>query len=145
MAITVGSNSWVTLLEADEYFNNRPGSQDWFALADTPATPGGDSKEGFLTTAFYWLLDDAFGLTGSESSEAVKRAQLEATIFLLLYSKEYYNRQALIAGGVTSFMNSRWTENLSEITKPMNITSILYGAGFSSGNSFVQLAGEDYS
>jgi hypothetical protein len=144
MAILVGENSWATIAEANAYFTSRPGSSNWFALEDVAVTPGGDSKEGFLITAFYWLTDDSFGLTGSSGSVLVRRAQFEAAIFLLNYSRDYYNRQALEAGGVTSFMASRWTENLSKVTKPSNVTNILYSGNFSSGNTFVQLTGETY-
>ena len=144
MSLDISVNSWATVAEADAYFSDRPGSAVWFALDSTPATPGGDSKEGFLITAFYWLIDDAFGLTIASSSVLVKRAQLEAALFLLNYSKDYYNRQALEAGGVTSFMASRWTENLSKVIKPGNVTNILYSGDFSAGNTFVQLTGETY-
>lgn len=144
MSIIVGENSWVTIAEADDYFATRIGTTSWFSLSDTPSTPGADSKESFLVTAFYWLVDDVYGLTPSSSSAVIKRVQLESALFLLKYSLDFYDRQAKVAGGVTSFMLSRWTENLSSISKPQNILDILYNAGYSSSNTFVQLEGEDY-
>ena len=144
MSIEVGENSYVTIAEADSFYTTRPGTVYWFTLEEAPPSPGEESKEGWLVTAYYWLFDDSFGLPASSDNPIVKRAQLEAAVFLMDYMDEYRDRIAKTAGGVTSFMISRWMENLSSIMKPQNILDILYKAGFSSGSTFVDLGGHDY-
>jgi hypothetical protein len=130
MAVVVGTNSWATIAEADSYFGSRAGSTAWFELPDTPPTPGQDSKETFLATAFFWLLDySGFALTAEASSSAVKRAQFEAALFLLQYREDYEARAAKIAGGVTQISMSKWSETLSEQTLPKRITTILLASG----------------
>lgn len=144
MSIIVGQNSWVTVLEADAYLETKTGSQGWFLLNTSPATPGEPSKESYLITAFYWLLDDSFGLSASLTSDLIKRAQFEAAYFLLNYSSEYEDREAKIAMGVNDFKNSKWEETLGSVTKPRRILDILASAGYSGSSRFAQLVGEDY-
>lgn len=145
MALVVGTNSWVSVAEADAYFTNRVNSSDWFDLDEAPATPGADSKETFLISAFYWLLDDpGFGLPQVSDDPIIIRAQEEAALFLLRYSQEYEKREAMIAGGIGRFKNSKWEEDLSEIKKPQNIYNILGSGNYSVQNGVVQFYGDDY-
>lgn len=146
MALTVGVNSWASVAEADAYLETKAGSEMWFYLDDAPATPGADSKETFLVSAFFWLFDDkSFGLSAALTDDKIKRAQIEAALFLMTYRTEFENRQAMIASGVSSFRNSKWSENLGSVNKPQNILDILASAGFSFQNGVVQLLPEDYS
>ena len=111
MALVVGTNSWVSVAEADTYFTDRVGASDWFDLDESPATPGANSKETFLISAFYWLFDDqGFNLPQVSDDPIIKRAQEEAALFLMKYSLSYEERQAKIAAGVERFKNSKWEE-----------------------------------
>jgi hypothetical protein len=130
MAVVVGTNSWATIAEADAYLGSRAGSTAWFELPDTPPTPGQDSKETFLATAFFWLLDyPGFSLTADSTAAAVKRAQLEAALFLLQFRADYEARAAKIAGGVKQISMSKWSETLGEQALPKRILAILSVSG----------------
>lgn len=145
MAIVVGVNSWVTIAEADAYLTSKAGAENWFALADA-AGPGEDSKETFLVSAYYWLLyDSGFGLTPENTDDYVKKAQIEAALFLLSYRVDYENRAAKIAGGVERFKNSKWEEDLGIVSKPSSVLDPLEKGGYSAVNDFAQLCGEDYT
>lgn len=145
MALVVGTNSWVSVAEADTYFTNRVGASDWFDLDEPPATPGADSKDTFLISAFYWLFDDqGFNLPQVSDDPIIKRAQEEAALFLMKYSLDYENRQAQSASGIARFKNSKWEEDLSEIKKPQVIFNILGGGGYSVQNGVVNLLPDDY-
>ncbi len=145
MALVVGTNSWVSVAEADTYFTDRVNASDWFQLNDPPATPGEDSKETFLVSAFYWLFDDpGFSLPLVSTDPIIKRAQEEAALFLMKYAEGHEDRQAKIAGGVARFKNSKWEEDLSEIKKPQMIYNILGSGNYSVQNGVVQFSGDDY-
>lgn len=146
MAVTVGLNSWVTIAEADAYLTSRAGAAEWFALDDSPVNPGEDSKETFLITAFYWLLDDpGFGLSAALTDDYVKRAQIEAALFLSKYREDFENREAKQAGGVERFKNSKWEEDLGLVSKPQVVLNILGSGGSSAQNDIVQLYGDDFT
>lgn len=146
MAVVVGTNSWVTIAEADAYLTARAGAKEWFALNEAPAAPGEDSKETFLVTAFNWLLfDGGFGLSSSLTDDYVKTAQIEAALFLLKYRISFEDRAAKIAGGVKRFKNSKWEEELGIVQKPQSVLSPLEKGGYSASNDIVQLYGDDFS
>ena len=146
MAIIVGTNSWVTILEADAYLTSRAGAAEWFDLDDAPVTPGKDSKESFLVTAFYWLLDDpGFGLSPALTEDYIKRAQIEAALFLSKYRVDFEIREAKKAGGVDRFKNSKWEEDLGLVSKPQVVLNILGTGGNSAQNNIVQFYGDDFT
>ncbi len=145
MSLVVGTNSWVSVAEADTYFTDRVNASGWFSLDDAPATPGADSKEVFLISAFYWLFDDpGFNLPLVSTDPIIQRAQEEAAFFLMNYSKNYSDREAKIASGVSKFNNSKWGEDLTEIKKPQVVLNILGSGSYSFQNSVVQLLPDDY-
>jgi hypothetical protein len=138
MAVTIGTNSWVTIAEADAYFNSRAGASMWPQLPEVPEVAGSDSKETFLVTAFYWLLDySGLNLSAALTLPAVKRAQCEAALFLIQYRADYEVREAKIAGGVKQFSQSKWSETLDVQTMPKRILSILASAGIESNANFM--------
>ena len=115
MALVVGTNSWVTLVEADAYLTNKVGTQDWFSLTDTPTNPGDASKESFLITAFNYLITKAGYVIPSDSTDAnVQAAQTEFAYYLFVYGAAYEDRINAQASGVTEFKLSKWSEKYSE-------------------------------
>lgn len=128
MAIVVGTNSWLTLAEAEIYFSSRIGSAPWSALTD------GD-KEKYLISAFYWLYyDSAFTAPSTATDDGVKFAQCEAALFLIVYADEYGKRDALIASGVKEFDYSKWREVLgAEVKKPAAVVNFMSAVGYYNG------------
>lgn len=128
MALVVGINSWVTLVEAEAYFLDRIDIEKWNALADNP------TKEKYLVSAYRWVYyDPDFIAPSSAIDEEVKIGQCEAALFLLNYSKEYDKRAALIQSGVKKFQYSRWTENLGEVKKPISVINPFAKIGYYNG------------
>jgi len=146
MSFAVGTNSWASVADADSYLEFIPGSTDWFAMDDSPATPGAESKESYLVMAFQWLISASqfTGLSSSLSSDNVKEAQIEAGLFLLHYREDYFKRSTLIASGVESFKMSRFSEKLGRVDIPDYIANKLSDYTVYAGRT-VQLGSEDYT
>lgn len=144
MAIVVGTNSWVTIAEADTYLTNKNLATNWFALDDNPVNPGETSKESFLVEVFYRLLYNVnYSLTENVINTAVKNAQIEFAFFLLNNYKGYIKREALTASGVSSFTYSKWKESLSKIKTPWIVEGMLQKSGYSSSNFLEDITVED--
>lgn len=127
MALVVGTDSWVTLAEAETYFSGRVKTTAWDALTD-------QVKEDYLRTAFRWILyDPQYSAPKSADDDAVKNGQCEAALFLINYYDEFTKREALIASGVTSFTYSKWSEDLSEAQKPTIVRDMFASAGYFTG------------
>ena len=127
MALVVGTNSWVTLVEADAYFADHPKSSPWDVLDDP-------TKEQYLILSFNWIVNDpAFTAVPSTVDQNVKNGQCEGALFLINYYDDYTKRDALIATGVQSFTYSKWSETLGEVSKPQWVVYFFDGAGFFNG------------
>jgi hypothetical protein len=128
MALVVGVNSWVTRAEADTYFDDRINNTPWTALTDS-------EKDQYLITAFNWIFyDSQFTAPSSSTATAVKNGQCEAALFLINYGDEWAKRDAFISSGVTSFDFSKWSEDLSQVSKPDGVKNYFSSEGFFSGN-----------
>lgn len=124
MAIDVGTNSWVTLAEAETYFSDHIGSTPWDALTDS-------NKSKYLITAYRWIYyDSAFPVPASSSETAVKNAQCEAALFLINYYTGHNKREALIAGGVKEFEYGKRREDLTSVKKPQTVIDMLSSVGY---------------
>lgn len=141
MAITiiVGTNSWLTLAEAETYFESRINADSWNNL------PSNDEKSKYLISAYNWLFyDPAFLAPASATQQAVKNGQCEAALFLIDYATEWDKRDALIASGVKEFQYSKWEEKLGEVKKPNTVINYFSAVGFYGGaNFFAQLQNID--
>lgn len=112
MAIIVGTNSWVTIAEADAYLTARLGSQDWFTLSDSPASPGEESKETFLVMAYNLLVNKpGYCLTPGMTDENVKNAQSEFAFYLSQDYASFIENADGAARGISSFKLSKWSES----------------------------------
>jgi hypothetical protein len=121
MGLTVGTNSWVTVTEADNYLADTFGADGWAPLGNT-------LKEQLLISAFRWIFNyPGATIPKTSTNEKVKSAQIELAWWIKNYWAEYEKRQSLIAGGVTDFELSKWMEKLGTQDLPQNILNILIG------------------
>lgn len=92
-AIIVGTNSWVTVAEADTYFEARLNAAAWSSATAT-------QKIQALIMAYRQLNAASYSFP-STAVDAMKYAQFEQALFLLSYSSDIDARTALQAQGVT--------------------------------------------
>jgi hypothetical protein len=116
LTLTVGSNTYVTLSEADSYLEGKLGAGDWFTLTS-------DNQKQCLISSYRWLR--RLGLPASSTSDNVKSAQIELAWWLYRYYEEHEDREALYANGVRQFKLSKWSENLSESDVPQFIKDLI--------------------
>jgi hypothetical protein len=130
MSIVVGTNSWITLADADTYFTTHIGSDPWDALSDA-------NKEYYLVTAYNWIYyDSAFSVPAASTETAVKYGQCEAALYLISYYTDMKKHEAMIASGITSFEYGKRQEDLTQIKKPQIVINMfssvaLYNGGVS--------------
>lgn len=129
MALSVGTNSWVTVAEADAYFSEKFGASVWAALLNA-------TKEQLLISAYRWIQSQTmFTIEATSTAEKVKQAQYETAWYMYKYWDQHEDRRALIAQGVTDFKISEFEETLSEVKFPGFISDLLEdfitGGGFS--------------
>lgn len=136
MALTVGTNSWITRADADTYFSEKYGAGAWATLTDSV-------KDQLLISAFRWIQQQSkFTIPASSTAEIVKQAQCEAAWFIYNYWTEYTKRQALTASGVKSFKISNFSETLELPTFPIFIGDMLDGFVTSQGGVFPTVSRE---
>lgn len=108
MALTVGTNSWVTVAESNLYLADKYGAGDWAGLAD-------GVKEQLLITAFWTIYSSPdYTIAKTSTNELVKNAQIETAWFMYTYDSEIWKRLALQGIGVTEFGISEFRERLSK-------------------------------
>ena len=120
LVLSVGTNSWVTLAEADLYFEGKyQASTAWAALTDSV-------KNQLLVSAYRWIQQQAlFSISASSTAQIVKDAQCEAAWYLYSYGDEDEKRRALISQGVTEFELNEWREELSKYEFPGFLSDML--------------------
>lgn len=119
--MTVGTNSWVTIVEADSYLAEKYGADAWSTFTDV-------KKKQLLVTAFWRIYNSKnFNIQLSSTDAKVKAAQIELAFWLSQYNTEWEKRQALINSGVVSFRVSKFSENYGKSisTIPEFINDIL--------------------
>ena len=141
MALSVGQNSWVTIVEADTYLTDRIDASNWFDLGDT-GDPGASSKTTLLASSFHWLMGDvSLELSATLTDANVKNAQMEGALFLLKYGAELQAKRAFLSFGGKSFRLSKRWENfdLRGLTIPVHILGLL--REYQQSNMTVELKG----
>lgn len=129
ITITVGTNSWVTLNEANDFLESQFGS-NWSSLTDT-------QKKQCLITAFWWLYNSfKFTIPKNSTDENVKNAQILLADWIGDYYEEWKERNALYSSGVKSFSLSKWRESLQKAQIPFQIQDMLNS--FKNGEYFPQ-------
>ncbi len=92
MSITVGTNSWVTVAEANTYMGDRIKAGDYW-------TDGAGDNEDALITAYKWLNAGKFSFPDT-STQPMKDAQCEMALFLLQHQPDLDLRMGLQVQGV---------------------------------------------
>lgn len=134
--VIVGTNSWVTVAEADAYLDGKYGASAWAAL------PAGD-KAALLITACNWLRrQTGFSIPITSTDPNVKAAQCEAAWFWYQHGEEWDKRAALYASGVRSFTVMSWSEDLSCPGLPQFIKDMVLD--FASGAVYKPTATRSY-
>ena len=109
LAITVGTNSWVTMEEAVEYFLGRLNSKGWDKEAD--------SRGAALVTAYRMLNSMKDYSFASPIQDAMKDAQCEQAEFLLHFGDDMERRDALREAGVSTLgFGSAFSEGMTRIS-----------------------------
>ena len=102
--MTVGTDSWVTLTEANTYLGNKFGAATWSPLSNS-------IKEQLLISAFMAIYySKEYTVSKTSTSEFVKSAQIETAWYIYNYNTESEKRGALQAQGVDSFSLSKFSE-----------------------------------
>jgi hypothetical protein len=128
MGLVVGTNSWVTLTEANTYFSNKWNAGVWAGLTNT-------QKEQLLISAYNAIQACSdFSISPTSAAAKVKQAQCEMAWFIYKFEEESEHRQALYAQGVRQFSISSFSESLEESGLPANVKNLL--GGFLIGNLF---------
>jgi len=89
MATTYG---WVTEAEADAYFASRYGASDFWA--------SGADKDGALETAYNQLNNSGLFTLPDTTVDAMKQAQYEQALFVIIHMEDFDRRGGLQAQGV---------------------------------------------
>jgi len=141
MALSVGQNSWATVVEADAYLADRINAEAWFLLSETNGD-GEVAKDSLLISAYYWLLNaPQLNLSPNLTNANVKNAQIEAAFFLLEHYNALNERRAAMSTGVEDFKLSQKREklNIAKLQIPNHIIGSL--GMYSAENVFVELKG----
>jgi len=108
MALTVGTNSWVTVVESNLYLADKYGASEWVALT-TPV------KEQLLITAFYAIYSDPdYTISLSATAILLKSAQIETAWYLYENNDDIKKRTALQSMGVIEFQIGGFKEKYAK-------------------------------
>jgi hypothetical protein len=91
LELTVGTNTWATLAEAELYFKGRIGASTFWSTAFKPAA---------LISAFNYLYYSGYYDFPTTPTQAMKIAQCEMALFLLQHQADMDARMGLQAQGV---------------------------------------------
>jgi hypothetical protein len=134
MALVVGTNSWVTVAEADAYLAEKFGADAWTSLANS-------IKEQCLITAYRWINSLSQYLISSVT-DPLKYAQIELAWYIYNYYDSHQEREALFAQGVEDFTLSKWKEKLKGVRLPKNVEDLLEDFDVGLGGYFPAMSRE---
>ena len=120
MAITVGTNSWVTEAEANTYMGNRLDADGYW-------TDEAPDNARALITGYKWLNAGKYSLP-TTATQAVKDAQCEMALFLLQHQPDIDLRMGLQVQGVISagVVKEKYkSDNYAELPIPPIVQSLL--------------------
>ena len=120
MAITVGTNSWLTEAQANTYFDDRLRASDYW-------TDGADDNSPALITVFKWLNAGGYSFPAT-AVQSMKDAQCEMAFFLLQHQPDLDLRMGLQAQGVIAagVVKERYKDdNFVELPVPPLVKELL--------------------
>jgi len=134
--LTVNSNTWITLVNAETYFLSRLGSSSYWS-----ATVTDEIKKASLVTAFRHLTgmkDFSLPITGTPA-DIVQYAQCEQALFLLVTQNELLSRKGLQAQGVVSagVVKESYDKDMLGKIAISEITKEMLNAYFTSGGVYL--------
>jgi len=132
--LTVGINSWVTIVEADSYLDEKYGASAWAALAD-------EIKKECLITAYRWI-NRLTNYSISSVTTKLKYAQIELAWYVYTYYEPHIKHENLYASGVRDFRISKFTEKLAKPTLPDSVADLLEDYDVYSGGYFPEIERE---
>ena len=115
--IIVGTNSWVTIAEADDYLENKIGASDWAGLTDA-------NKTTYLISAFRYIRQK-YNIPVASVLQVVKEAQIETAWWMYTFWLDYEKRRNLYSAGVTQFKISKFEEWLQKATTPQFLDDLI--------------------
>jgi len=117
--ITVGVNSWVTIADADAYFEARYNTTAWAGLTNA-------NKCTLLRHSYAWIQQQRqFNISANSVLEVVNQAQFEAAWYIYNYFSSHEKRRALYTQGVRNFRVSDFSEKLEMPEFPAWIADML--------------------
>lgn len=130
VTLTVGSNSWVTLAEANTFLESIFDT-NWSGISTD------DDKKKCLITAF-WLIYTwpEVSIPKNSTDENVKIAQMRLADWVYSNYSEWKDRASLIAGGVKNFALSKWRESLDKSSLPIEVQNLLDDSMLNAGGYF---------
>lgn len=148
MSLVVGENSWVTVVEADNYLQYKAGSEDWYELSEDSVDPGTDSKTLFLVTAFNILVNKGgYCLNSALTDDNVKKAQIEYAYSIFKGSFLSEGEINKLSSGLKSFTLSKWSETYNgdwtnDFPLPPFVSNFL--SDYYNQNATVNLSRDEY-
>ena len=122
MAITVGTNSWVTEAYANTYMGERLGAADYW-------TDGAANNARAIITAWTWLTNSpkfSFPTAVASITTAMKYIQCEMALFLLQHQPDIDLRMGLQAQGVTDagIVKEKYSLSIHGIPLPATVVDM---------------------
>jgi hypothetical protein len=136
MALVVGTNSWVTVAEADTYLSEKwEAGTTWSGLTNA-------EKEAALITSYRWIKRKYPAIPAASTNVNVKNAQIELAWYIVNFNEEHVKRSALYTQGVRKFKISKWSETLMKSELPDGIDDLLEDFLTGQGNYFPTITRE---
>lgn len=128
ITLTVNTNTWVTLAEADSYFNSKYGTAAWITLSS-------EDRKRLLISAYNWINSDpAYSI--SVVTDKLKKAQLELAWYTHINYDQHEKHVNLYSSGVRTFRISKFHESLEAPQMPTIVKNLLDEYDFNSGGYF---------
>lgn len=115
--MTVGIDTWVTIVEADAYMLGKFDASAWTSLPNA-------TKEQALITAFRWIRS-VYDISASSTLQKIKDAQCECAWYVYSHWTQHEKRSALISQGVEDFTVSKFSETLGKTELPEFVKDLL--------------------
>ena len=121
-------NSWVTLVEANAYMDEKPDASNWSSISN-------DNRRRYLIAAYRWInrLPD---YSISTVTNKLKYAQIELAWYIYVSGTAHYKHEALEAQGVKAFRISKFDENLNKTGLPAIVKDLLDDYNTKAGGYF---------
>jgi hypothetical protein len=136
LTLTIGTNTWVTLAQANNYFEGKWNAGAWTGLSDT-------QKKQLLISAYEWISGEPDYVISGITNK-LRKAQMELAWFIYNNDSTYEKHEALWASGVRDFDVSKFSETLEEPSLPIKVKNLLKDYDYGSGG-YVPLQERDVS